>query len=264
MPIPDDVTLKLDHARHHLQTLNAQFGSFDDRDPYDVVTEVHPKPGTQEGWGHIRMKVNRDPLPEWGLTIGDCVHSLRAALDYAALALWKSHAGEPTSAEIENVMFPIYSSQWKYYKNWRRKIGGVQPEARGIIRKLQPYQRRNDPDGHPLAVLNALDVYDKHRFLHTTSAVVEDAEIEILNRVNVLVTEHPTPRIGGFANGDIIASLKLLAVARHPELEVKLKQTYGIAFDKEGPGRGQTVANTLNDIRLFVHDSVLVPLEPYF
>lgn len=263
MPLPEDVTLKLKHATRHLQTLNVQLGSFGERDPYSEVTEVHAH--TQyEGVAQIRMKVNREPLREWSLTIGDCAHNLRAVLDYATLALWSAHSGDPSPKEIEGVQFPIYDTQRKFKINRKRRIGGIHPDAKRIIRKAQPYQRRDDPEGHPLAILAAIDNHDKHRRLHTTHAIAQDSELEILDRRNLLVTEQPSPRVGSFKDGDVIAEMRIMAIGPNPHLSVKLRTTYGVTFDEIGPGRGELVANLLNDTRLYIRDTLLVALEPYF
>ncbi len=209
------------------------------------------------------MMVNRDPLKEWSLTIGDCAHNLRATLDYIAHALWEAHAGPPTPKEREQIQFPIYSEQRRFRVNRERLIGGLHPEAKSIIRRTQPYQRRNDPDGHPLAILADINNHDKHRLLHTTHAIVQDAHIEI-DVHDIEITDQPTPRSGRFKDGDEVARIGARVSGDDPQMHVDLHETYGIAFDEVGPGRGEPVADLLNDIRVYVRDTLLVALEPYF
>lgn len=248
-------------ATHHLQTLNAEVGDFGERDPYTDVHEFHLYPPYEAEYV-IRMKVKRGSRPEWSLTIGDCVHNLRSILDYAVLALWRAHSGEP--AKIENVQFPIYSTQGGYREARTRRIGGVHPRVKTIIRLAQPYQRRNDPDGHPLMLLHALDNHDKHRVLHTTHAVVEHAPFEVLERREAVVKWWKGLESGPFEDDTPMLQVRLLALGRKPHFKVKFAPTYGIAFDKTGPGRGELVMHLLNDIRVYIRDDLLAALEPYF
>ncbi|TML01178.1 MAG: hypothetical protein E6G36_13530 [Actinobacteria bacterium] len=210
------------------------------------------------------MKVNHDPLREWSLTIGDCAHNLRATLDYIAHALWRTHSGPPTRKELKKIQFPIYSRQVDFRSNREERIGGAHPDAKRIIRKAQPYQRRNDPDGHPLAILADINNHDKHRLLHTTYAIVQDAKIVFPILQDMVVIDHPTPRAGRFHDNDIVARIGVRVCGDDPKMHVEPHETYGIAFDVEGPGRGEPVADLLNDIRVYITDTLLVALEPYF
>jgi hypothetical protein len=261
--IPEDVTMKLRHATRHLQTLNAQLSSFGDRNPYTDIAELHQHT-PYVGELVTSMKVNREPLREWSLTIGDCAHNLRATLDYVALALWRTNSGDPTPKELEQIQFPVYSTQRRFRLNRLRLIGGLHVGAKRVIRQAQPYQRRNDPDGHPLALLADINNQDKHRLLHTTQAIVQDAEMVIVDRENLVVTDKPTPRIGSFKDGDVIARVGVMAIGPNPKLNLELHTTYGIAFDVTGPGRDKPVADVLNEIRLYIKDTLLVALKPYF
>jgi len=265
--IPEDVTLKLKHATRHLQVLNAQFADFGDREPYSDVGQLELDTPRNFGEYVMYMQVNRAPLPRWGLTIGDCLHNLRSALDCATLALWRAHSGEPSRKEIDGAMFPIYTTQKGFRLGRARKIGppghGLHPDAKRIIRLAQPYQRRDDPDAHYLAVLQALNNIDKHRLIHTTHAVMEGVPI-IERQHNIEITYNSGVRSGGFDDGDPILHLRFRATGPKPELSVKLRSTYGVAFDKKGPARGQLVANLLNEIRVYIRDTLLPSLEPYF
>jgi hypothetical protein len=259
---PEDVRLKLAHARRHPQTLNAQFASFGDRNPYTTVGELHLRT-KYEGDIVVRMMVNRDPLQEWSVTIGDCAHNLRATLDYIALALWEAHSGPPMRRQLKRIQFPIYSRQGDFRDNRHDRIGGLHPNAKSIIRRAQPYQRRNDPDGHPLAILAEINNQDKHRLLHITHAIVQDARIEI-DAHDIEITEQPTPRSGRFKDGDVVARIGARVCGDDPKMHVELHETYGIAFDEQGPGRGEPVADLLHNIRVYIRDTLLVALEPYF
>lgn len=259
--LPVDVQLKLRRATWHLQMLNAQVGSFDERDPYGDTTDFHPVTPYEADYV-VRMKVNREPLPEWSLTIGDCLHNLRASLDYAVLALWRRHSGCPP--RMEDVQFPIYSTQDGFRRGRRRRIGGVHPGAKRIIRLAQPYQRRDDARMHPLMVLSELSNHDKHRVLHTTHAVVQESVLEVAARENAVIAKQSPLRVGAFNDGDEVFRVRVVSVGPKPKLDLVFKPTYGVAFAQDGPGRGGLVANLLNDMRLYIRDELLASLRPYF
>jgi hypothetical protein len=110
------------------------------------------------------LKAFDDRLPLW---IGDCMHNFRSAWDHIAYELIKQVPGlDPTT----RTMFPLLAEEPK------RPISiqpdpGPHSEAMEIVEDAQPYNvgRRSDP----LAILDRLDIVDKHRELLAVAASIE-------------------------------------------------------------------------------------------
>lgn len=162
----DDIRIKLDRAKEHLDALNTEIDRFATTNPYPLHVVSY------KGTNQVRDIVwLRKPPPRWSALAGDCVHNLRSALDHIVWSLSGGDGMAPTHTE-----FPIFKDENKYLDRTGKgdpargsglwKIEGVQSfQARTAIRWLQPF-RGPDPTGHPLWILHELDRIDKHRRLH--------------------------------------------------------------------------------------------------
>jgi hypothetical protein len=158
----DGVRLKCQRARHHLDTLEAEFGAFG-RDAYGVRHCVE-----REGREHVyRVNRLRHTRPEWGPIIGDCLHNAASALDQLAYQLAILHTGKLRSGLARDTHFPIYGSSREFWANLR-KLEGIGPDLLAPIERLQPYHGIDGPNDHWLMILKRLSNSDKHRTLHTT------------------------------------------------------------------------------------------------
>jgi hypothetical protein len=102
--------------------------------------------------------------PEWGLVLGDAVHNLRSALDHLAWQLVLANGGSPVDGP-GGTQFPIR----KPPASTVTIAGGVDPDALRLIDDIQPY--RGGDDGKNLALINDLDIMDKHHFVIVTAMV---------------------------------------------------------------------------------------------
>jgi len=166
--------LKFDRGCEHLNALHKAIGLFlANKKTYSVLDEYAPAPQTQ---GYVRF-LEAAPVPdEVSLLIGDAGHNFRnfrSCLDHIA---WQLAAAENAKGNITDhwkeseVSFPIYASRRKYLRKRKRawRHVGLTGVRRRTLRRLQPYQRRDAPEAHPLWHLHWLSNIDKHQVLHTT------------------------------------------------------------------------------------------------
>lgn len=108
----------------------------------------------------------------WPITVSNVVHQLRSALDNAIAQLVVANGG---TLEIARGQFPIFTSLDNYRKDRdkSRYLEHVAEPARRVIDALQPFNS-STPEMHPLAILNRISNWDKHRGLHAATHVARD------------------------------------------------------------------------------------------
>ena len=132
-----------------------------------VVVETEPDALKQIARIHFSWKVPDD----WGLTIGEIAHHLRATLDNLVWQLVIANGATPGSKHE----FPIAVTEGWFRKRGGGKLKGIHPAAFAEIERLQPFARTDgkDPAKHMLAVIHELDIIDKHQFVHVAAVVPE-------------------------------------------------------------------------------------------
>jgi hypothetical protein len=174
MTHPLDVSrARVKGAREKLALLNQHVQGIFDDGPYTAVTEVDAASGEHA----IRAKRVADlPLIEWGGTIGDIAHGLRAALNnYIITALVRATGNTPDCRHE----FPIFEDPNRYAARDGKgkptrgsgldKIRDVGATAEALIESLQPYHRPAPRPGviqsSALWALHELNRVDKHQEL---------------------------------------------------------------------------------------------------
>lgn len=114
----------------------------------------------------IRENALAEPPPEIGLLAADCIHSLRACLDYLARQLVIACGKEPNDGRGRRTSFPI-QDQVSGNADLPQVSPGINRAMRQALDSVQPYQRGPDFAEHPLFVLRELSNVDKHRLLNT-------------------------------------------------------------------------------------------------
>src|SRR5262249_25636522 len=151
----------------------------------------------------------------------DCVQNARSALDHLVWQLVYKYTGEDSSS----CEFPIFHDRDDYLKGklqpargqraprrsnpGTRKVRGVHPGAKTIIKSLQPYNRTDGPpDLDPLYLLHGLNNRDKHRVLNLAVLAVGQIGLHVGELVNVRhrVIEQAT---GALEDGAVFARLLL-------------------------------------------------------
>jgi hypothetical protein len=165
-PSLDGFDVKVARARTHHQAIKEANRQVHENGLYRFKGEV-----LNGGLVHL-YRVQHPPAldPQWSAIIGDCVHNLRAALDYLATQLVLVSGHTPN----QQTYFPIMPSRPRSKRRFLRTFspngsgrpkihGGVRDDILQVVDSVQPYQ--DTPLGRQLWRLHKLDVIDKHRQL---------------------------------------------------------------------------------------------------
>jgi len=246
-----------------LQRLKAECRAWLEEHPYRVYAELDAERRNKL----IKVEVFRNPPPELGLLIGDCLHNMRSALDNLVYDLAIAHRGSPLSKSIaRNSQFPIFKDCGDFMRTGMDQIRGIHPDAKAVIKGLQPYHRGDKFAYHRLWMLRELSNADKHRLLHPT--LLQPAAMGYFpDEVDV---SDITWTLGPVDNG--------AEIARYPfsgepgtEMDVKARFTFRVGFRPGLPLpilpddilNTMDVAEVLRWIYINITKTFLPPLVPY-
>jgi len=160
---------RLDRALHHLESFKAERAAWREESPHRFWTEFDAESGKKVIWAQVL----KPPPVSLSLFAGDCIHNLRASLDNLAFQLALAHTEGPLSSRDERASgFPIFETDpikgtdKRPLKRFENMIRCIDPRAKTVIEKLQPYNRPDGFDGDRLWQLNELENIDKHRLPH--------------------------------------------------------------------------------------------------
>lgn len=214
------VRFKIERAKQHLHDLDAAVAKFTAPHPFRIdMNEIDNRTGERIA----RVVVKRQPPPILALIVGDLVHSLRTALDYAAWQLVDSNDGRPG----RHTQYPISLTEEDFEKSGRRQLRGAAESAIRAVSLNQPF-RIATPKKHPLWVLSDLDNRDKHRLLHVVGGVITRAGIGArppgMSVENLVFYSRPRRFL---LHGDLVARVKVSS--GKPPLSV----TFSVVLDAE-------------------------------
>jgi hypothetical protein len=246
-----DVMSRLGRADEHLETVRVSVKRVTDSGSDSIPGQFdHDR-------GHHVFDVPRARFDEqFPLIVGDCIHNLRATLDYLACALVRT----VTKQETDRTEFPIFVERAMTPAERQSRIGDVPQGAQALIEQLQPFNGgpARDPWQNPLALLYILSNRDKHRRINVT---VTQVSVDFVDREGRPIDE-PAPRISEWVligEGKAQATLSGL----NPDMDVYARIGFDVVFYEDGPLLGKGVVQTLEQIR--DHIGSLVPrFLPYF
>lgn len=212
------VRLKIERAKQHLGELDSEVAKFTATSPFRIdVNDVDPMTGETLA----KVVVKREPPPILALIVGDLVHNLRTALDYAVWQLVDSNDGRPGA----HTQYPICLTQDDFEKKGARRLRGAPQVAIQAVSLGQPF-RVAVPKEHPLWVLGDLDNRDKHRLVHIVGGVITRLGIGAAAGVSLerLVDERPRRFL---RHGDIVARVKVRTGT------LRLRVDFGVALNTE-------------------------------
>jgi hypothetical protein len=255
----DGMLVKLARADEHLDTIQKDIQRLIHTNVDLIPSEFDPNTG------QYVFRAQRDNLSaDWlSPVVGDFVHNAKAALDYLVWEL--TGAAGTTRTE-----FPIFTDPDRYRTDAPRKIKGIPPEAVTVIKKLQPFYGPNSQPGHPewndpelepLALLYALNTHDKHRALNLTEHVLS-VRIVGLEGLHIVTPPVAATLVGNFKAGAVIARMTNFSIPAN--VNVYLRATSDIAFDRDGPAAGEPVIEVLQNVRQAVRGRVVPALRRFF
>jgi hypothetical protein len=152
-----DARLKIDRAKKHISDLEADIVALEDT--YTAKIEYHSGNNAQSV---VHEFPNLETsLAGLSLIVGDAIHNLRSALDFAWYSTIRRHLPDKIS---ESTKFPVRETR----QNLEGTLHGIEVDTRCkrlfdcIVSEIQPYK-----GGHNSAVwtLHNLDISDKHLLL---------------------------------------------------------------------------------------------------
>lgn len=190
------------------------------------------------------------------------VHNLRASLDHIVLALARKGAeaaGVVMTRKAERaVQFPVSVSVEQFEDQvGRHRLRYVEPEAKTIIERLQPYWLRSaDPEKTWLAMVDDLDITDKHRTIPSTGAVISYTAFSQPVGVDRPQILHPKLQGEWGLNTEIV---RYRFSKPHPEVNMEFNPSFTVAIDGGWPpnDRADTV---LASCAQAIRDWILDPL----
>jgi hypothetical protein len=161
------VRAKLGRAEEHRRALDELFARYLQAEPYSILFEFDPL----SGWHTFRWRVQEEPpLEELALIFGDILGNLRATLDYLIWQLVLANGTKPG----RQTGFPIVKRKKDWPVQGGAALKGVPEEWAGLIEAMQPFQRFDQPELHPLAILEHMNNINKHRFLPVAVLTAEE------------------------------------------------------------------------------------------
>ncbi|MGH6872586.1 MAG: hypothetical protein ACREHE_13880 [Rhizomicrobium sp.] len=230
--------------------------------PYEVLRKFSP-----DGLEYLFI-VKGDPLSplRFSVLAGEIVHHLRSSLDHLITALVIRNGSTPT----KNHHFPICRTA----KSWSvsckdGSTNRITATAKKIIDENQPDKSVPDDDAHPLSVIHAMDIEDKHRLL---TVVTQAAQLgdritlgtneEIARTLDVV----PGRTIVGFGDPrpkrmtrEGVEVFKIVLGSPDPTFQAEADIVPQVAFEK--CGRAELVP--VIDALLFMQNSVATTLDQF-
>ncbi len=212
------------------------------------------------------MIVKQPPI-DLSLLVGDCVHSMRAALDHIAYQLATNYTKTLSDREAKSIEFPVISNPDDFSRMTRKgdpapgsglaKIRYIDPVAQALIETMQPYKGE---DWELLALLHDLDRIDKHRELALSVAMSQSIEVDCGDNARLQLFSFEPP--GRIKHKDVLCRFRCVHKrGRKGKVKPKADATFTVAL-KEGP-EGWAIVEQLGAIDELIRDRVIPPLAPF-
>jgi hypothetical protein len=264
----DSWWLKFDRAQKHIKNFDAQIAGYAKRYPYrGERVSRRDRRVNPHLWTYV-LRIVEQPRETVALSYGDAVHNLRSSLDHIAVALAPSErkrrarfVGLTRDPWRLNADGEFVVSHNKHRMGLESAIRGMPPEAVAFILEMQPYVCPA-PEEEALAVLNRLDVADKHHRLTAFVAGLEQPTTGITVR-GVPVPWHRTE--GGLTkDGAEIFTLDTTSWPglKDAEVEVHIRGTPVVAIHVSQEG-GDVEAREAFRIMSNVARFALKTLDPF-
>jgi hypothetical protein len=205
MANPEEIQWKLYRAKQHYDELNGQMLKWWGEEPGHLVLSPESTPEKP-----LYVFDVKEPIPaKFGLIAGDCLQNLRSILDYLVWQLVIANNKKPGRWNA----FPVCRTPESYKQALKNgKLRGIAPEAKKIIKSLQPAFLPKGPNPKAIYVLDELTNENKHRTPLLTSCV------STIKPDAPLPFRHVELEITRTQNGQLIPGERLVAFVayKHP------------------------------------------------
>ncbi|MFL5873257.1 MAG: hypothetical protein ACJ75T_07270 [Solirubrobacterales bacterium] len=247
--------LKMDRAGLHIKNLDLAVQEWLEAHSDLVQEETEPETGDDVVFVDAPGVAPADSV---SLIAADCVHNLRASLDQIVFSLsWACTGGPLPNEVVQGCEFPIFGPRAPKKPELEKRIGAIHPDARSIIKDLQPHHAGDAFTEEKLWILDQLWNMDKHRTLPLT--VFGQQAIEMTPQA---LTGTATFRV----QGPIRRKTEIIRFAGgRPESYPDPKRAVhlDIAFGKGTPAYGHPVVSFLSELADYLRDEVIGKLTPF-
>jgi hypothetical protein len=145
---------KYRHAQTHLKALRLAYEAYEQSSPYEI------EEARDVGEGYVRFRLLKPPPADFGLILGDAVHNLRGALDFATCSLCQQSHGDVVQLKTQ---FPFGDVGEPLSRRQRQQLGPIETPL------LEALETARACGGLFFELLNKLSNQDKHRLLVATA-----------------------------------------------------------------------------------------------
>jgi hypothetical protein len=229
--------LKIERANEHINDLYLQSREFSKTDPYSILVESNPETGDSV------LKISMDQIApdRMLLTVGDAIHNLRSALDFAMSDI----EFDTTGTRDPHTHFPIRPTRNDLVAAINGGLKKKAPEAilNFIVDTIQPYKAGR---GEPIWSLNALDIEDKHRLLIAKKDITHIRTIHCKDGGG----EHFTVTEWAMIHPHV--SVYPCIGRKNVQIADKGKASFGIVFGDGMPFYGKAILPTIRNLSHFI------------
>ena len=226
MPLSASVSLKLDRAHEHADSLENLILAWGNPKPQRFVTEVDDD--TDPDYVHLRYLVRiSSPLPSNTLSqiLGDCINNYRAVLEHLIWELSVFHSG-PNPPSPQRIKFPSRLSG--------TGSGGLHAVSSVVVTEVQWLHAncasKNPGDLPPFHMLCELSNVDKHSTIHVVYHYAKDVKITT-NPVIIGTCAEIVHDASPLKDGTVIARIAVPRPLWTPEqMEVHAVTEHGIVI----------------------------------
>lgn len=254
MSDPIWLAIKLARGVKHLDSIREEVDALVASDACGINPDFNSEPGFLV----IKAFVRETPTPLCSVYVGEALYQLRSTLDHLVCHLTEANGNVVTN----KTGFPIFLQRAEFRDAAgsltpavRSLIDGLLPKQQAAIESEQPFQGKfGAPEDDPLWWLYRLSNFDRHRFIHLVGSATLDARDDFTPQwfADSYFTLIST-NFGAFEGETEVARYGISPAAdavgpRQVPVQVHSHVTFGIAFDKRGPGEGRPVVATLKAV----------------
>src|SRR5258708_19108692 len=178
--------LKLNRSEEHFRDLELEVARYAYRKPF--VTEA-VKPDRKRGRFAFRIRFIEQPDPSILLILGDTLHNARSALDHLATGLVPARRRDKACFPVQlrdlweiNVNGDFEVADAEAREAFERCVREMDPEAVARIIEMQPFRYGAEAPTEAMGILVRLENADKHRKFPTLAVGLQDPDVVIRAR----------------------------------------------------------------------------------